>query len=96
MRNTTIRTSLSLAASLATVAALAPAAAHADLAGAPTLRVVDADRVGLKIAVDEKLARKDGAVAARVTVAGRKVRRLETSAATAGTSSTPGASRARA
>lgn len=79
MRHTRIRTSLSLAASLATVAALAPAAAQADLAGAPTLRVLDADRVGLQIAVDEKLAREDGAVDARVTVAGKKLRRLETS-----------------
>ncbi len=71
----------SLAASLAAAAALAPGAAHAhaDLAGAPTLRVVDANRIGLQIAVDEKLRTENNDADVRVTVKGRRIARLQTS-----------------
>jgi hypothetical protein len=76
-----LRTSIALAAAVGGVAAMAPAAAHADadLMGAPTLRVLNADKVGLQIAVDEKLRTKDGAVRARVTVGDKRLGALSPS-----------------
>ena len=78
------RKPLLLTASLLALAAAAPAAApaaQAELAGAPTLRVLNDEVAGVQIAVDRKLPRKAGSTAARVriTVAGRAVRRIETS-----------------
>jgi hypothetical protein len=81
MRPRPAHTAVSLAAALAAAAALAPGAAHADadLAGTPTLRVLNAREVGLQIAVDEKLRTSDNNAAVRVTVSGRRVPRLQTS-----------------
>jgi hypothetical protein len=73
-----MRKPLTLTASLLAVAAMAPAVAVADvdLAGAPTLRVADDQRVSVQIATDHKLAKKDGAVKARISVDGKRVTRL--------------------
>jgi hypothetical protein len=64
-------------------AALAPAATSAadvELAGAPTLRVLNDEVAGVQIAVDRKLARtKSGRARVRIHVGGRLVRRVETS-----------------
>jgi hypothetical protein len=76
------RKPLTITASVLAVAALAPAAASAagvQLAGAPTLRVVNAEVAGVQIAVDRKLPRKGSGVNVRITVDGRRVRRVETS-----------------
>jgi hypothetical protein len=69
---------LPLTASLLAVAALAPAVASADvdLAGAPTLRVLDHQRVGLQIATDHRLSKRHGAINARISVNGRRLGRL--------------------
>jgi hypothetical protein len=81
MRHRPVRLTVSVAAALAAAAALAPGAAHADadLAGAPTLRVLSAKEVGVQIAVDEKLRTSGNNAAVRVTVGGRRVARLQTS-----------------
>lgn len=81
MHRRRLHTTVSLAASLAAAAALAPGAAHAhaDLAGAPTLRVLNAKQLGLQIAVDEKLRTENNDADVRVTVQGRRVARLQTS-----------------
>ena len=78
------RAPLLLTASLLALAAAAPAAApaaQAELAGAPTLRVLNDEVAGVQIAVDRKLPRRPGstAVRVRISVAGRDVRRIEPS-----------------
>jgi hypothetical protein len=81
MRRRHLHATISLAASLAAAAALAPGAAHAsaDLAGAPTLRVLDAKQIGLQIAVDEKLRTEHNDADVRVTVKGRPLAHLQIS-----------------
>jgi hypothetical protein len=71
-----IRTSTALTASLLAAAALVPAtagAAHLDLGGQPTLRQVDATHAQLRFAADRLPRRANGAVDARVSIAGQRV-----------------------
>jgi hypothetical protein len=78
-----LRKPLTIATTLMALTAAAPAAASAaddvKLAGAPTLRVVNDEVVGLQIAVDRRLAGTSLSPRVRITVAGRRVRRVETS-----------------
>jgi hypothetical protein len=70
------RTSIAITASLLAASALAPGAASTaqiDLGGQPTLRQVDAHHAQLRLAADRLPRRADGAVAARVRIAGQRV-----------------------
>lgn len=66
-----------LALSAAAPLASADAASAANtLKGAPTLRVLDANEVGVQVPLDHRVARRDGRVALTMTLAGKKVRHI--------------------
>jgi hypothetical protein len=74
---TMFRSGMLVIAALLAVAAIAPSVASAtELHGAPTMRVVDSSRVQLTFSVDKKLARKDGRITTKITVAGKPVKQL--------------------
>ena len=74
---TMFRSAMLVIAALLAVAAIAPSVASAtELHGAPTLRVVDSSHVQLTFSVDKKLAKKDGRITTRITVAGKTAKRL--------------------